>query len=196
MRVHVIENFMEDPIAEREKALASTYKTVEHNGLNYRGISLQEDKESYEKIQKVFGFEKVTFECFYRRYMAGEENETYIHNDSNISTITGVLFLNEPSQCRGGTAFWKHKLYGWDCQPTKEEIEAKGLRDTKELWDKVYQDGFEEFKWQMTDYVPLAFNRLILFGGKRFHSRYPKEAFGTEIGNARLVKVFFMQVQA
>ena len=199
MRVHVIENFLENPAEERARALEATYQTVEHNGLNYRGIAETEDDASCRKIKRVlFGDENAagSFRVIWRRYLENEENETYIHNDCLIANFTAILFLNPPGQAKGGIAFWKYRPFQWHQQPTPSEIAERGLQDTPELWERVYQDGFDEAKWEMTDYVPMAFNRLVLFHSPRFHSRYPKQAFGTELGNSRLIKVFFFKCES
>lgn len=176
---------------ERERALSAVYKTETHNGLTYRGISETEDDKQFESIRKILGFEKGNFTCIWRRYLEDEENETYIHSDAEIGTFTGILFLNPPEQCYGGTAFWKYKQYGWEKHPGKEELEALGLKDEPELWQRILKDGFDEFHWDMIEYVPMEFNRLILFHSPSFHSRWPKKAFGKDLKDGRLVKVFF-----
>jgi hypothetical protein len=192
MKVCVIDNFLADPMAEREKALAASYVPVNHNGIDYRGIALTEDVENRERIAKTLGIEaNGDWTTFWRRNLEGEASETYIHSDAMIGDYSAILYLSLPEHCRGGTAFWRHKLYGWYMQPTLEEVEALGLDDTPALWDSVYQDGFIEKKWEMVDYVPMAFNRLIIFHSKRFHSRYPKESFGGAVSDGRLIKVFF-----
>lgn len=197
MKVHVIDNFVEDAAAERTRALASEFKTVSHNKLEYRGISLLDaaTDEATGRIAKILFGENApsSQETFFRRYLEAEENETFIHSDVLIGTFTGILFLNPPEQCRGGLAFWKHRPYGWETHPTGEQLQRQGLTDTPELWKSIYRDGFEEWKWEMTDYVPMAWNRLVLFHSPRFHSRYPQKTFGTELENARLIRVFFLK---
>jgi hypothetical protein len=196
MIVEVIENYLPDPDKERAAAIAAIYKPEEHNGLNYRGISKVEDPENYERIKKILGLgeqENESWTCFWRLYLANEESETFIHSDCQIGTCTSMVFLNTPEQCKGGVAFWRHKLYGWDKQPSTQQVEALGLQDTKEFWESVWQDGFDERKWEMIDYVPMDYNRMVMFDSNRFHSRYPKKAFGKDINDGRLVKVFFYQ---
>lgn len=192
LKTFVIDDFLKDPYGERERALAASYDTITHRDITYRGISLTKDPESEARIAQFLGFKDGQWEVFWRRYLENEENETYIHNDVLIGQYTGILFLSKPEDCKGGLAFWKHKLYGWAAHPPMQEVAARGLKDTQELWDSVFQDGFDESKWEMIDYVPMYFNRLVLFWSPRFHSRYPKKAFGTEIGNARLIKTFFV----
>lgn len=192
MNVHIVDNFLADPQAERERALSATYETKHHRDLTYRGISLTDDEGQREQIALMLGLApKGKWEVFWRRYLKSEKNETYIHNDALIGTYTAILFLNTPEQCKGGTAFWMHKLYKWSYQPTVEELPPLGLKDTPEFWKTVLDDGFDESKWEMMDYAPMAFNRLILFNSRAFHSRYPQEAFGDDTATGRLIKVFF-----
>lgn len=191
MQLQVIDNFFEDPAKEREQALEATYQTIEHNTLKYRGISFVEDAAAVSKIEKLTG-SKLEARVMYRRYLENEENETYIHSDVDIGTYTAIAFLNPPEQCFGGTAFWRHRQHKWIGQPkTPEEILEGHGEDTLEFWAKIYRDGFDESKWIMRRCVPMRYNRLIIFPSHWFHSRYPKKAFGTEIGNSRLIKVFF-----
>jgi hypothetical protein len=192
MLLQVIDDFLEDPHAERKKGISSEYRDHTHNGLKYRGISLCDDPSSIEKIEKKTGATFKESTVFYRRYLETEENETYIHNDALIGTITGILYLNLPEQCHGGTAFWKHRRFGWAHHPvTHRELDSTGFCDTKEFWEDLLKQGFDESKWEMIDYCEMRFNRLLLFWSPRYHSRYPMKAFGRELSDARLIKCFF-----
>ncbi len=191
-RVVVIDDFLKDPSAEREKALKANYKkSTVHRGQNYPGIAIEDDAESEDKIRSLMKVEGGAFTTFYRTYPPTEPQGTFIHNDVLIGQFSGILFLNDPKDCKGGVAFWKHKLYGWELVPRVEELAPMGLRDTPELWRSVLGDGLDEFKWQMVDYVPMEFNRLILFLSPRFHSRYPFALPGHRPENWRLIKTFF-----
>lgn len=194
MLFRYFDNFLENPDEERKKALSSTYETQIHNGLTYHGISRCEDPRSQMKILELLGITPKSTNkwiTFFRRYMKDEVKETFIHPDAEIGQITALLYLNEPKQCFGGTAFWKHKLYKWHMQPFIHELEPLGLKDEPKLWKSILEDGFDESKWKMVDYIPMLYNRLIVFDSRLFHSRYPKTSFGSTIDNARLVKVFF-----
>lgn len=199
MKLLVIDNFLSDPMKERERALQADYRPVDHNGIDYRGISVTSDPENQKRLDElVTGKENMRAQevtCFYRRYLESEESETWIHSDVQIGHFTAVLFLSLPEHCKGGIAFWRHKLYGWNAHPDPAALGAQGLRDSKELWKSVHADGFDQFKWELEDYVPMFFNRLVLFYSPRFHSRFPKRAFGTDIQNARLIKTWFLKYE-
>jgi hypothetical protein len=197
MKVFVVDDFLKDPHKERSRALAADFRTVRHNGVEYRGIAETSDAEVEARLDELIGFgpakERV---CFWRSYLADEESETYIHSDVQIGHLTAILYLSLPEHAKGGLAFWRHKLYGWSAHPDAPTLERQGLRDTPELWDSVWKDGFDEFKWEMEDYVPIYFNRLVLFASPRFHSRYPKRAFGTSVADGRLIKTWFLKYDA
>jgi hypothetical protein len=192
MRPIVIDNFLPDPHCDRERALQASFETVVHHGITYRGIAMTDDSLARDKIRAALRIpEDGSWTVFWRRYLASEENETYIHADALMGQVTGVLFLNEPAQCYGGVAFWRHRLYGWSHVPPAEELPKRGLEDTPEFWNSVIADGQDHRKWEMTDYVPMAFNRLVIFWSPMFHSRYPRRSFGHLTHDARLVKCFF-----
>jgi len=192
--IYKIDNFLANPLNERQRALKSTYRTIDHNGVKYRGISLLNEQSNVKRIEHHLGLKFHNPTVMYRRYLANEKNETFIHSDVLIGTFTGILFLNLPEHCKGGTAFWRHRVHGFSHHEDSNGLAKRGLKDTKELWGSVYQDGFDESKWEMTEMIPMKFNRLILFWSPRYHSRYPMQAFGDSIETGRLVKVFFLPV--
>jgi hypothetical protein len=185
MQVFVIDNFLKLPELERERALKRKYKTHEHNGVKYRGIALTEDLRNLHRIENLVDAKFKEHTIYYRRYLEREENETYIHSDILIGTVTAILYLNP--ECKGGTAFWRHKTHGFDHHENRED------RDDA-FWKQIYEDGFHEDRWEMTQLVEMKFNRLLLFHSPMYHSRYPKQSFGKKLSNSRLVKVFFGKV--
>lgn len=193
MATWIFDDFLKDPLAERELALSQEFKAIAHNGLKYRGISLTEDPKSVKRIERKVGAKFSEVVVMHRRYLQDEVNETYIHSDVDIATFTAILFLNLPEQCRGGTAFWRNRKYGFESHPSKGELEKRGIKE-EGLFEEIYEDGFDESKWELLEVTPMKFNRLIVFWSPRYHSRYPMKAFGTEICNSRLVKVFFCKV--
>lgn len=195
-QVFVMDNFLADAMAERALALHAEYGEIIHNGLSYPGISLVEDPVSIAKLSEVLGCELYDAKAMYRRYVSQDKQSTFIHVDSQISHLTNIIFLNLPEQCYGGTMFWKHREFGWEHQPTTAMLDALGIQDTPEFWQKLYIDGFDEDLWEPVEFVAMKFNRLLTFPATRFHSRYPKDhGFGSRTETARLIKVFFVKVR-
>jgi hypothetical protein len=195
-RVLIIDNFLKEPDAEWVRARNSDFKDIEHRGLDYPGIAEVSDPRSEDRIREIIGQKGGRFTTIFRRYLPTEKPVTFIHNDCQLGLFSAILFLTRPDHARGGVAFWRHRLYGWEGQPAAAELAPRGLRDTPALWESVHQDGFDEFKWEMVDYVPVQFNRLIIFLSSRYHSRYPKEATGETPDMCRMIKTFFFQPEA
>lgn len=199
MRALVFDNWLSEPEKERELALNAPYEKVTHNGVTYTGIAPTEDHTQFAALNALLGIGNATTVCYWRRYIDAEENApqdpnrwTWIHSDSEMGSVTAVLTLTLPKDCQGGLAFWRHKAYGWATTPTPEEMRLMGLRDESALWDRLKKEGEDPFHWEMTEYVPLAFNRLIVFSAPRFHSRYPKVWPALTGDKARLIKSFFV----
>lgn len=194
MKYIVIDNFFGSPEAERTKALTATYGTVEHDGMNYPGISVVEDPTSLAKIQSAINCDPPTSATVtYRQYLPKDEQATFIHNDSLIGTISAIAFLTKDEDAKNsGLAFWRHNETGWEGQPTVEQM--GDIPDTKELWHRIHQEGMNPANWTLTDFVPMKFNRCVVFLSKTYHSRYPKEPIGPTIDSSRLIKVFFYKI--
>lgn len=92
----------------------------------------------------------------------------------------GLLYLNLPEQCSGGTAFFRHIKSG----VTNEKSSDKGRRPIH----NVRQDEWEEIYR-----VSLKWNRLVLFDPSFYHA--PTNYFGTDISNARLYQLFTFEKQ-
>lgn len=184
--IWMIDDFLDDPVAERERALVASYETHGRNGFSYPGISICKDKDSVRKIERLIETKFRKNIAMYRRYIQPDDDkqETYIHTDVLIGTFTCILFLNTPEQCNGGTAFWRHKETGLDA--------AINLMDRENgFWDRMYEDGFDEDKWEQTHLVEMKFNRMLIFWSPLFHSRYPRFGFGSDTQTSRLLKIFF-----
>ncbi len=64
------------------------------------------------------------------------------------------------------------------------------VKDEPKLWNGIVEDGLDPTKWEMTDFVPMAYNRCVAFQSKHYHSRWP----ATNLKNERLIKVFFYKL--
>lgn len=193
MRYIIIDSFFDDPQAEREAALRAAYKDIEHDGIVFPGMALTQDPVSIEKIRQALSAPPpVAANITYRTYTPDieEKQATFIHNDSNIGTISAVAFLAEDEH--SGLAFWKHKETGWLGQPTVEQM--GGRADTPELWHRIHEEGKDPSKWELLEVVPMKFNRCVVFASHFYHSRWPREPIGSDINHSRLIKVFFYKL--
>jgi hypothetical protein len=74
----------------------------------------------------------------FRITLAGEEGRYLVHVDPTAAQWVGVVYLNPPEQCRGGTAFFRHEVLDSDrtrslrpsCTPTARATSANSWART------------------------------------------------------------------
>ena len=133
-----------------------------------------------------------TVHCKFRMAMEGAESEAALrmHVDG-ANYWSGIVYLNLPEHCRGGTEFYRHKELDSDHAPLYDRDVAQYGYDscatfTQELTRK---DSNDPSKWEFTFAVPMRFNRCVLFRPWFWHT--PSESFGDHPENARLIQMFF-----
>lgn len=125
----------------------------------------------------------------FRITLADEPSRYLVHVDPSVLSHVGVIYLNPPEQCRGGTSFFRHKGLGSDRTPLGEaELRAYGPRSIAEL---LRQDGNDAAKWEHLMTVPMRFNRLVLYRPWLWHSA--GEAFGSTPEDGRLIQLVGFQ---
>lgn len=193
----IIEDFYDDPKAIRDLALGQSFKS--HNSATYPGANSTGalfNEEISAKINAITGEQLEPMPSMangvFRTSPASSTHKQDIHIDPGADWA-GVLFLNLPHQCKGGTYFWKHKEYGFEwCPRTPEEGAQYGFKSYEEIQKKIiYGDGLDRSKWDLTVNTNMRFNRLVLFRPWMWHSH--GENFGTTKFDSRLVQVFFLR---
>jgi len=118
-----------------------------------------------------------------------------IHTDQHDlvkQSFTCLLFLNQPLECSGGTAFFQHVPTGLVKGNTTEL--GNLLLPLPELYHngKYYWNQDKESKiWKMINYAEMISNRLIIFPSDYFHTAYhPINSF---YNFSRLTLVFWMK---
>jgi hypothetical protein len=174
--------------------LDSAYSDV--RAMNYPGL---QSNSCYPASAIKNAFERITGEGLvmdegsstfgrFRLMYSNTASRLTIHTDSQ-SDWTGLIYLNTPEQCKGGTAFYRHKATGLRGLPSTgdalrngellEDLEARTVgRDTQNL-----------HAWDVVMFVAMRFNRLILFRGYQFHSHTC--AWGDSPTTGRLTQNFF-----
>ena len=118
----------------------------------------------------------------------------------------GVIYLNSPEQCSGGTAFYRHATTGfeWLPQPDNARHEAHAaaiglsLPQIESMLTTVspHSSGYmrdSDADWQLLELVEMRTNRLVLYEGDLFHSAYVDDrAFGTTPDTRRLTLNIFL----
>jgi Family of unknown function (DUF6445) len=192
----VIDDFLADPEAFRAHALKLDYSvqgpypgrnSVEH--IQIEGLERLVSSMVGERVQiplplQSHGTCRLTLE-------SDNCEPSKIHIDP--THWSGVLYLNRPEDCRGGTEFYRHLPSGMDRVPKDERgLQAAGYRSYDELQREVVEkDGLDRSKWELTMTVPMRFNRLILFQPQYWHTSGP--GFGDTVENGRLVYLMFFR---
>ncbi|MCC7644704.1 MULTISPECIES: DUF6445 family protein [unclassified Janthinobacterium] len=208
--LHILDDFLPDPAAWRAQALALPFEQQRYAGQNYPGSQTagQPSQAIMERIATALG-RPIRFispdNGSYRLSYADAMARTDIHVDNetgnNFNFYAGVLYLNPPEQCQGGTTFWRHQPSGWYRRLPEADVKAGGyasFKDFQKRWlpnSKVQK--FNELQeqrdsWQALLEVPMRHNRLIVYKGHYFHSI--SNVFGDTPENGRLVQLFFFEV--
>lgn len=179
----VIDDFLSNPMAKRNEALAMDYVDYEHKGVKYHGIGKQHGPPFVHplldgQISEAMGFPVQQILSFFRLNLGTDEPSTYIHADSDESEFAGVLYLTLPKDCMGGTAFWAHAAH-------KSEAALPGVMLPPASL------GLDQEAWRMKSIIGMRFNRFIAYKSNLFHSRFPKETWGTTRENGRLILATF-----
>jgi Family of unknown function (DUF6445) len=138
----------------------------------------------------------------FRLLLARQEDDdfgrTWIHSDTSAARYSGIIYLNPPDQCQGGTSFYRHRELAWEYMPDPQShLFAQAAHETgmtfPELLARITADGFEiEDKWDRLMHIPMRFNRCIIFNSRLFHAR--TGSFGRSFCQGRLTQNFFFDV--
>ena len=190
----IVDDFLDNPRALREAALRLTYpagenmfpgrKSVER--INLDGLSAQVSRLVGEPVQpmpptQAHGKCRIT--------LAGDVGRAKVHVDT--AHWSGILYLSEPRDCRGGTEFFRHLPTDSDRAPYNDaEARAMGYPSAREATAAILErDSTDDGKWEMTMRLPMRFNRLVLLRPWLWHTA--GEAFGDTMENGRLVYLMF-----
>lgn len=209
MNLGVFDGFVEDFAAHRRDALARRYHAVAYAEQNFPGV--QTDGQHCDALmQRIATLMGRTIKwnspdngaC--RLSYADSSARADIHIDQPATESTrhhaGVLYLNEPAQCRGGTSFWRHQATGWSCRPTLAALKAQGFGSSADFQRRCLKTTqklpFEALKagragWELLFEVPMRANRLVLYRSDFFHSI--SDVFGSTPEDGRLVQLFFFE---
>jgi hypothetical protein len=195
IRVQAFENFLPDAQAYRESLLAQPFYDIRHSdGETYKHVSVRPPEEIAPHLEALLG-KKVSVDlCLARVNYAGEMPNNAVHTDEAYSKYAYILYLTKPEDCRGGTAFWRHKKYGWLGFPTDQEILRTG-KSRKRICDMLREDMNRLDAWEQIHVEEMRFNKLICYPCAQWHSRWPFEAFGSDKSDARLINVGFFNAE-
>ena len=89
----------------------------------------------------------------------------------------GVVYLNKPKECKGGTGFYTYK--GQQVNPRQDGIwQEEHVSDSVGPWDLIHL-------------AEMKYNRMVMYPSNVLHAPYDKEGFFTD-DVYRLTQVFFI----
>jgi Family of unknown function (DUF6445) len=191
----IIDDFLTDPHVARQRALALDYDPALKDG-NYPGVLSAQPLPIPgldAAVSRVIGAEvrpqPETSHGHCRLTLANDKGLSGVHIDPCF--YSGILYLNLPEHCRGGTDFFHHKRTGLDRVPADPgQMLAAGYTDPNTLIEDVINaDTLKPPKWEKQFTVPMRFNRLLLFSPWMFHNS--ARGFGSSKENGRLVHLMF-----
>ena len=132
----IVDDFLDNPRALREAALRLTYPAGENmfpgrnsvERINLDGLSAQVSRLVGEPVQpmpptQAHGKCRIT--------LAGDVGRAKVHVDT--AHWSGILYLSEPRDCRGGTEFFRHLPTDSDRAPYNDaEARAMGYPSARE----------------------------------------------------------------
>ena len=210
LKLAVIDDFYPDPWTVRAVALSLPYadaksdkEKVYYKGLltspyhPYAGVGIELIAQAIGRVVSL-STPVAEFRLLLARADTGDFGRTWIHSDTSAARYAAIVYFNPPDQCQGGTAFYRHREFGWDHMPDPRshaigQIAAETGMSFVDVLEKISADGFDiESKWDLIMQVPMQFNRCIVFDSRQFHAR--TGSFGTSYRDGRLTQNFFFDI--
>jgi hypothetical protein len=100
-------------------------------------------------------------------------------------THGAVFYITHDSKNLNGTAFWKHKEFGYTCPDnfTNNDIQ-----------NKIMVDKEDSLKWDLSTIIGGVENRLVTYPAKYFHSKYPRIMGGKDLKDSRIIMALFYKI--
>src|SRR3569833_858195 len=129
--LEIFDDFAPDVRKVREAVIEEGFATeIGPDGAEYTGISKCAVPHWHTRISELLGVSiQPRISCF-RLNLKGELPHSWVHSDDICAQWASVLYLILPSQCRGGTAFWRHATLNMKRKKTPVELKACGLNAT------------------------------------------------------------------
>lgn len=164
-KIIIVDNFYDQPWAMQGKAKSLEYT----KGSHFHRTQPYLTDEAYMKLSKLVGDIKLdhhwvnpqpdsNFNGSFYTWLGHTEKPDHIHHDHQ--DYVGVVFLSENLTSNNGLSFWRHKR--------SERSAALNLSNV----DELCKFGKQKYYWEEIDRIGYNFNRLVLYGGKRFHSAH------------------------
>ena len=190
----IVDDFLDNAQALREASLRLTYPPQEGmfpgrnsvERINIEGLEQQISRLVGEPLEAM---PPPQSHAKSRITLAADKGKAKVHVDA--AHWSGILYLSRPQDCQGGTEFFRHRATNTDRAPHDDrEAAALGFSSAKGMVEEILErDGTDDSKWEMTQRVPMRFNRLLLLRPWLWHTA--GENFGDTLENGRLVYLMF-----
>lgn len=192
-QIIVVDDFYQEPLKVRQFAIEQEYDKPERDDGTERrslnSVNALRLPEADMKLRRILGCDFIHHTSSGMFRISPETGvRTGLHIHVDVYGWNGILYLNLPEQCRGGTTLYRHIETGIERGPTPREKKDPVIADQFEELRKDFRD---DSKWEVNMHIPMRFNRLVLIKGNLLHSR--SSHFGTTTEDARLTQVFFLQ---
>lgn len=110
----------------------------------------------------------------------------------DICDYAGLVYLNPPGQCSGGTSFWRHRPTGLEV--VRGPSDAAVMREASALGadEPGLPEGYlteSNETWELTQMLSAEYNRFVCYSSYLLHSPlYIEGDFGTELASRRLTQ--------
>lgn len=149
--IKVIDGFCPiiDEVKERIKAI--TYRDVMFEGVMYPDLCLTHEQWAHDKLSEAMGGKVIPVFEYYRRYMNGRVQPSFIHSDGAICRWNALW---SPKDNNGSFRVWK---------PITDN-----------------PDGLDHNAWELIEEVELKENRCVIYEAATPHSRWPVDWTGEQ----------------
>ena len=186
-RVHVVDDFYEDPMAVRQHALEQYY----NDDPGYLGMRTRKQfffdgvKEKFEEIlqRKITKWEDYGMNGRFQSNIAG--TKLVYHCDSQ--SWAAAVYLSPDAPYYTGTSFWAVKNYDAGQLGTANSIRHNSHPDLDLAFNQ--HTFVDRSPYELVDTVGNVFNRLVIWDAGLIHSA--SEYCGWDINSSRLFQIFF-----
>ncbi len=181
-----IDNAIPDIDEVREQALKAKYEDfIGGDGGKYIRVSEANIPSLHRMLGDTLERKICHLKGGFRLNYRSELPNSYIHSDERWAKWACVLYL-DPSPPEGnGTAFWRHEKTGATTIPF----------DLPDVARRVTRDWTHPEEWEMIDFIPAKYNRVAIYSGEYFHSRFPFAGYGTTPEDGRLIYTGFFNAR-
>ena len=170
------------------------YKMVEADGnkkfyITNAPYGLQE--KITKLIEKILNKKINIISAFIRKATKFLDTNWAIHSDLYVGqeespTHGAVFYISHKKDELNGTALWNHKELGYKMP------RDLGQERTMELSDRDYNNLD---KWELSSVIGGIENRLVSYPAEFFHSKFPRQAWGTTQKDCRIVFALFYSTE-